>query len=116
VADGTILIVDDDADVRALTREILEQAGYRLLEAARGPDALALARAHDGPIHLLLTDVVMPGMSGPELARQLAAGRPDTAVLYMSGQLPDTPGARPWLQKPFSEVDLLAWVRRALER
>jgi signal transduction histidine kinase/ActR/RegA family two-component response regulator len=118
----TILLVEDEDEVRELAREILEMAGYTVLEAPHGPDALRLCRHHQGPIHLLLSDVVMPQMSGRELARQLAALRPDTKVAYMSGYTDDALGHHGVLDpdvillpKPFTPDSLVAGVRRALD-
>ena len=81
----TILIAEDDQHLRALVKRCLESRGYRVLEAADGREALALASHHDGPIHLLLTDVVMPNLSGNGLAERLHVMRPDTRVLFTSG-------------------------------
>ena len=95
---------------------MLEASGYTVLAASQADEALRLSEAHTGPIHLLLTDVVMPGMSGFELAERIGDRVP---VLFMSGfagdtvaQLPD--GAPPMLEKPFGADDLLAAVRAAL--
>ncbi len=85
----TILLVDDESDVRDLARDILTAKGYRVLEAGGGEEAVRVVQSHGEPIDLLLTDVVMPGMSGPELAAQLRGQRPEMMVLYMSGS--------PWL-------------------
>lgn len=85
VGTETILLAEDEEMVRKLVRESLKMHGYTVLEAANGPEALSICREHLGPIHLLLTDVVMPQMSGKELAEQLQLLRPDTHVLYMSG-------------------------------
>ncbi|MCC6858426.1 MAG: PAS domain-containing protein [Bryobacterales bacterium] len=82
---GTILLVDDEQMVRSLARRFLETQGYRVLEASGGPEALQMSREYKGQIHLLVTDVVMPRMSGRELAFQLAAERPEMQVLYVSG-------------------------------
>jgi CheY-like chemotaxis protein len=118
----TILLVEDEADVRELTREILEMAGYTVLEAARGDEALRQCRDSAGPIELLLTDVVMPQMSGPELARQIVALRPSTKVVYMSGYTDDALGHHGVLDpdiillpKPFTPESLMQHVRRALD-
>ncbi|MBI2156031.1 MAG: GAF domain-containing protein, partial [Candidatus Rokubacteria bacterium] len=118
----TVLLVEDEDEVRELAREILEMAGYTVLEAPHGPDALRLCRHHQGPIHLLLSDVVMPQMSGRELARQLVALRPDTKVAYMSGYTDDALGHHGVLDpdvvllpKPFTPDSLVAGVRRALD-
>ena len=81
----TILVVEDKAPVRAVLREILDNLGYAVLEAPEGIQALELATTHDGPIHLLLADIVMPGMQGDEVARRFRAIRPDAKILFMSG-------------------------------
>ena len=81
----TILLVDDEPSVRTLGARILESVGYRVLTAATGPEAIAASDASPDPIDLLVTDVVMPGMSGPELTRVLEPSRPDLRVLYVSG-------------------------------
>src|SRR5439155_4998122 len=78
---GTVLVVDDDDDVRRMVERVLRRAGYTVLTAASGPDALDRARDHTGPIDLLLTDVVMPGMTGQELIRALTADRPRLQVV-----------------------------------
>jgi len=103
--DDTILLVEDEAAVRRLVREILTRLGYRVLVASDGIEALALSREFAEPIHLLLTDVIMPGMDGRELAERMRITRPDTRILFMSGyadppipddvllQKPVTPGA-----------------------
>jgi two-component system cell cycle sensor histidine kinase/response regulator CckA len=118
----TILLVEDEADVRELTREILEMAGYTVLEAARGAEALRLCREFARPIDLLLTDVVMPQMSGPELARQIAVLRPGAKIVYMSGYTDDALGHHGVLDpdiillpKPFTPVSLMQHLRRALD-
>ncbi len=117
----TILLVEDEEAVRTLSHRVLATLGYTLIVAASGPDALRAAEGHDGPIHLLLTDVVMPEMSGRELTRRLAADRSGLKVLYMSGYSEDAiarhgvldPGTA-FLQKPFTP-DALAWrVREVL--
>ena len=81
----TILLVEDEESLRTLTRSQLEDSGYTVLEASCGSDAIRIARQHRGPIHLLLTDVVMPGMNGRAVAEVLTASRPETRVVYMSG-------------------------------
>jgi two-component system cell cycle sensor histidine kinase/response regulator CckA len=118
---GTILLAEDEDELRELAKEILETSGYEVLATANGAEALERAAAHVGPIDLLLTDVVMPGLSGGELARRLRAVRPDTRVLYMSGYPDDAivrhgvlDAAEAFLQKPFSVVDLAERVRRAI--
>jgi len=118
----TILLVEDEDDVRELTREILEMAGYTVLEAAPGDEALRLCRDSARPIDLLLTDVVMPQMSGPELARRILELRPRTKVVYMSGYPDDALGHHGVLDpdiillpKPFTRESLMQHVRRALD-
>jgi PAS domain S-box-containing protein len=118
----TVLIVEDDQAVLALSRRALEGQGYTVLAAADPADALRLVERHGGPLHLLLTDVVMPGMSGRELAAQLAARRAGIRVLYMSGYPGDavvhggrlTPGSA-FLQKPFGPESLARKVRDVLD-
>jgi CheY-like chemotaxis protein len=117
----TILLTDDQAGVRAPVRRILEDRGYRVVEAGGGEEALAVAGSLDGPIHLLLTDVLMPGMSGGELARRLGESRPKMKVLFMSGFSPDAvatnghllPGSS-FLAKPFTASDLVTRVQQTL--
>jgi len=118
----TILLVEDQGDVRELTREILEMAGYTVLEAARGDEALRLCRDSAKPIDLLLTDVVMPQMSGPELARHVVELRPSTKVVYMSGYTDDALGHHGVLDpeivllpKPFTPESLMQHLRIALD-
>ncbi len=119
----TILLVEDDPGVRALTRSALQTAGYTVLEAANGADALALVGRHPGSIHLLLADVIMPQMGGRELAQRLAASHPELRVLYLSGYTPDAvvrhgvlePDAA-FLQKPFTVKALTRKVREVLDR
>ena len=81
----TILLVDDESEVVATAREILEKHGFRVLTALNADAAVQVASLHEEPIHLLLTDVVMPGTSGQALAQQLTVQRPEMKVLYMSG-------------------------------
>ena len=88
-APAVILVVDDDAAVRQVTARVLEREGYRVLQAGEGAEALRVAREHSGPLDLLLTDVVMPGMNGRELGEKLAAVRPETRLLYMSAYTED---------------------------
>jgi two-component system cell cycle sensor histidine kinase/response regulator CckA len=118
----TILLVEDDEAVRDLTRRTLVGQGYRVLEAANGTEALRLAAEHQGPLDLLLTDIVMPGIGGRALAETLGASRPGTAVLFVSGYTEDEvirKGAEvanlPFLQKPFSPATLLGRVRDVLD-
>ncbi|TAL11840.1 MAG: PAS domain S-box protein [Nitrospirae bacterium] len=121
VSTETILLVEDDEAVRELVRGILEEKGYAVLVACRSEEAFKLNGQHEGPIHLLLSDVVMPTMSGPELAERLKSSRPRMKVLYMSGYTDDavvrlgvlTEGT-PFLQKPFTPNALLHKVHEVL--
>jgi two-component system, cell cycle sensor histidine kinase and response regulator CckA len=117
----TILLVEDEESVRQLVRETLEARGYRVLEAGNGNAALALAAHHPDPIHLLITDVVMPGLSGHELVAQLLPARPGIKVLYLSGYAQDAfssplaaEGQKAFLQKPFTLQSLSRKVREVL--
>jgi hypothetical protein len=112
----TVLVVEDEDALRKLIGRILHAAGYHVLTAPDGAVALELARSHPGPLDLLVTDMVMPGIAGEEVARRLTADRPDTPVLFVSGSA-EPGGAAPGealLMKPFSRADLLAAVRRRL--
>ena len=117
----TILLVEDEEAVRTLSRRILEKHGYRVLEAGSGPAALEVLRAVTERVHMLLTDLVMPDMTGTELASRLKADHPEIRVLFMSGYTDDAvvrsgllePG-RAFLQKPFTPVVLLRKVREVL--
>ncbi|MBI5837820.1 MAG: PAS domain S-box protein [Candidatus Eisenbacteria bacterium] len=115
----TILLAEDDGPVRQVAARVLAERGYRVLQAATGAHALDLASAHPGPIHLLLADVVMPGMGGPELARRIASSRPGTRVLLLSGHVgksatsPEIRG-HAFLAKPFTPDALAREVRRVL--
>jgi DNA-binding NtrC family response regulator len=118
---GTVLIAEDEDAVRSLARQVLVRAGYTVLVAGDGEQAHHAAERHDGRIDLLLTDVIMPGMNGPELAQKLAASRAGLKVLYMSGYpggALDGLGLRrervPFLPKPFTLEQLLRRVRETL--
>ncbi len=120
-AGETILLVEDEPVVRRLTRRILERAGYRVHEAGNAEDALAFFQDQQPHLDLLLTDVVMPGRNGRQLAEDLQAANPELKVLYMSGYADDTVlrhGIResetPFLAKPFTSAELLARVAEAL--
>ena len=119
--EGTILLAEDDDAVRAIARTTLERAGYRVLAASDGASAVALADAHAGPIDLLLTDVIMPGMNGRELAQAMTSRRPGLPVLFVSGYtdnalagygLPSVDHAL--LDKPFTPASLTAAVATLL--
>jgi PAS domain S-box-containing protein len=117
----TILIVEDEPAIRALSRQVLERSGYHVLEAGDGKSALELLRTHPEPIHLLLTDLVMPAMGGTELASRLQDKYPTIRVLFMSGYTDDGvvrngmlgPG-RAFLQKPFTPAMLVRKIRDVL--
>jgi two-component system, cell cycle sensor histidine kinase and response regulator CckA len=114
--------VEDEDGVRELMWKALTEYGYTVLEARHGRDALTVAAAHPHPIHLLLTDVVMPEMGAGELAEQLLAQRPGIKVLYVSGYTPDEVVRRgvsrkeaAFIQKPFNTDDLMKKVREVLD-
>jgi PAS domain S-box-containing protein len=118
----TILLVEDNEMVRTLTCEILKRQGYTVVEAQHGADALDLARRYHGPIHLLLTDVVMPEMSGPELVSRLAPLRPQMKIVYMSGYTADAidhqgmlDGGIEFLPKPIGLDTLVRKLREVLD-
>ena len=123
--DETILLVEDEEPVRSVTRQLLERNGYTVFEAADGPAALALVGAENGGVQfdLLLTDVIMPGMSGRQLADQLTSQRPDLLVLFMSGYTDDAvvrhgmlePGLA-YLEKPYRPAALLRKMRHLLDK
>jgi two-component system cell cycle sensor histidine kinase/response regulator CckA len=124
----TILLVDDDIDLRSVTQLILEQGGYRVLPAEEGHEALRIAREYPGPIHLLVTDLVMPGMDGAEVGRQIGSLRLGIPVLYVTAfavaqlahqeivmkRIVLDPGV-PILVKPFTFEALEKKVREVLE-
>jgi signal transduction histidine kinase len=122
VGTETILLVEDEAGVRRLSLTVLETQGYVVLEAPSGDVALQVARSETGPIHLVVTDVVMPGMNGRELWDRLKVLRPDSRVLFMSGYTDDAiarhgvlePGIA-FLQKPFTPFSLAQKVREVLD-
>ena len=118
----TILLVEDDEQVRELARAVLTRQGYRIITAASGNDAIVLLDGHDGTVDLLLTDVVMPEMSGKDLFDHLTATNPDLRVLYMSGYTDDVIAHRGvidegvnFIQKPFAVQALAAKVRHVLD-
>lgn len=113
----TVLVVDDEASMRSIVCDVLEAAGYRVLEAANGAAALARAATAEAPVDLVLTDLAMPGMDGLTLVRHLRAAHPDLRVLIMSGlPEPDQAGVarETFLQKPFTSDALEQAVREAL--
>jgi PAS domain S-box-containing protein len=118
----TLLLVEDDDAVRKLLRHLLQDRGYRVLDAPGGPEALAVFQRDTGPIDLLITDVVMPGMSGQQLAAAVQERYPDVRVLFVSGYVDDAimrhgvlPGRVYFMQKPFATTALLRMVRDVLD-
>lgn len=121
--DETLLVVEDEEGVRGLVVQGLRELGYMVLEAANAAEALGMCAASDAPIDLLLTDVIMPGMSGPELVAELHKSRPDLRILYMSGHTHETmnrygiwQSGIPLVQKPFEMEYLAAQVRRVIDK
>jgi CheY-like chemotaxis protein len=119
--DETVLVVEDDDGVRRLATDMLRMQGYTVLDACNGEDALKCAEEHDGPIALLLTDVIMPGMNGRELAERLTATRPGLKVLFVSGYTDDQVLRRDilgaevaFLQKPFTIDSLIRKVSETI--
>jgi CheY-like chemotaxis protein len=117
-----VLLAEDAAAVRTVARQTLERYGYTVLEAPDGQSALGIAAKRQGPIHLLLTDVVMPDMNGQELARRLRTFLPNCRVLFMSGYTADTisrlgvlESGIAYLQKPFTPESLARKVRGVLD-
>jgi two-component system, cell cycle sensor histidine kinase and response regulator CckA len=117
----TVLLVEDEESVRQLVRETLAAKGYRVMEAENGEAGVTAAAQHDGKIDLVITDVVMPGMGGRELVKQLAQSRPETKVLYLSGYTEDAivsegtiESGAAFLQKPFTLQNLSRKVREVL--
>ena len=118
----TILLVEDETNLRYLARQYLEKQGYKVIEAADGAVAMQIAVAHEAMIHLLLTDVIMPGMNGRELAQRISEIRPNVKTLYMSGYTENVIGHNGMLddgvcllQKPFNLRDLKSKVREVLD-
>ena len=118
----TILLVEDDARVRSLAREILETSGYGVIEAGSGEEALMISGQRRGPIDLLVTDVVMPKMGGPEVAERLGSSRSKMKVLHISGYAQNSiihhellERGEAFLQKPFTPKGLTTKVREVLD-
>jgi two-component system, cell cycle sensor histidine kinase and response regulator CckA len=115
ITGGTVLVVDDDDDIRRMVERVLRRAKYTVMTAASGPEALALVRAYPRDIDLLLTDMVMPGMTGQDLLRELATMRPQLQAVFMSGYNPGAPiDPRRFVSKPFDRSTLLHVVADAL--
>lgn len=111
----TILLVEDEALLRGLVVLALEDYGFQVLEAGTGAEALSVSERHSGSIHLLLTDMRMPYMTGTELAQRLQALRPEMKVMYMSGYTPDLVNrCVPSISKPYTEEALVDKVREVL--
>jgi two-component system cell cycle sensor histidine kinase/response regulator CckA len=123
IGSETVLIVEDDDSLRKMTRTILKQFGYEVLTAEEGEDALKVSKEHDGPIHLLVTDVVMPGIGGRDLAERLQSVRPEVKVIFMSGYTDNAivrhgilnQGVN-FIQKPFASKSLARKVREVLDQ
>jgi len=116
---GTILLVDDEESVRGIVLKILRRAKYNVLAADNGEAALKIAESHAGNIDLLITDMFMPGLRGPEVAQKLAQTRPGLRVLFMSGYADQdlrtgVPAGANFLNKPFSTADLAKKVEAVL--
>jgi len=118
----TILLVDDDPHVRPMIRDILELGGHDVIEAGGAEEAFEVEAEHEGPIDLVLTDVMMPGLTGPEMARRLRPRRPEAKLLYMSAftevdfasQGIDLDAGVPVLSKPFGIDELTSKVEEVL--
>jgi DNA-binding NtrC family response regulator len=117
-----VLVVDDEDALREVTRRILARNGHTVLTAASGPEAIKIAEEHEGEIHLLLTDVVLPRMLGKEIAERVSAIRTGISVLFMSGYAQPVLASQGTmdanvrlLEKPFTEARMLAMIREALE-
>lgn len=118
----TILLVDDQSDVRRILERMLRSLGFVVLSVGSGRDALSAYERHDGPVHLLVTDLEMPGMDGRELAERLRRHRPDIGVLFLSGHADDLSAdddqsgdAATYLQKPCTMKELANHVTRLVD-
>ena len=123
LGDETILLVEDNEEVRKVTARILKMQGYRVLEASNEGDAFSICDQHDGPINLMVTDIVMPKMDGPELAKQLLSLYPEMKVIYMSGYVENIiphhgilEKGMEYIQKPFTVNELARKVREVLDK
>lgn len=121
--DETILLVEDNEEVRKVTAQILKMQGYKVLEVSNEGDAFSICDQHGGPIHLMITDVVMPEMDGPELAKRLSSLYPEMKVIYMSGYVVDVISHHGilkervnYIQKPFTVNELARKVREVLDK
>jgi CheY-like chemotaxis protein len=115
---GTVLLVEDRADVRGVARSMLESVGYQVLEASGGEQAIHIAGLQAAPIDLLLTDIVMPGIDGTEVVERLMPSRPQMKIIFMSGypgRLPLSPASAAYLQKPFTRAKLIEVLRQVME-
>lgn len=117
---GTILLVEDEVAVRSIVSRILKRANYDVLEAESGERALKIADEHKGPIDLVITDMFMPGLRGPEVVQRLAPKRPGLRALFMSGYADQdartgVPAGANFLNKPFSAQELSAAVEAVLK-
>jgi CheY-like chemotaxis protein len=117
LASQTVLVVEDEDKVRGLVSNILQTSGFAVLEARSGEEALEVCRRHPGPIRVAVTDVMLPGMSGPELVDRLAEMHPKVGPVFISGYVDvpvGPPDGRPFLRKPFSPTDLVHTVHQAM--
>jgi DNA-binding NtrC family response regulator len=121
--DETILIVEDNDEVRKVTGRILRMQGFKVLEASNPNAAFSTCNQHEGPIHLMITDVVMPDMNGPDLAKRIISQYPEMKVLYMSGYVKNFISYQgileegiEYIQKPFTVNDLAKKVREVLDQ
>jgi two-component system cell cycle sensor histidine kinase/response regulator CckA len=117
---ATILLVDDEQAVRSIVLRILKRANYKVLEADSGEAALRVAEEHEGPINLVITDMFMPGLRGPEVVQRLAPKRPGLRALFMSGYADQdartgVPAGANFLNKPFSAQELTSAVEAVLK-
>jgi DNA-binding response OmpR family regulator len=118
----TILLAEDEPEIRGFLTSVLRQNGYEVLSAAHGAEALAIAQEHRGPIHLLASDMIMPGMNGRALAKQIREARPTTKVLFISGYTDneldpatDLNDEVQFLKKPFTPRELMRSIRALLD-